>query len=260
MTRRWYGSVPDRPDLRDFLFRVIRPRLVPLPPNVDLRALTSPVRDQGELGSCSGFSLAVGLREFLEKKAGEPLVQMSPLFVYYEERALEHSIKQDSGAQLRDGLKVLVAKGCSPEADDPYNVSTFTRKPSRQALKDAKAWRIASYHRLIGLDEMRTCLASGMGFAMGFVVYESFESDGVAQTGFVPMPEDSEQIVGGHAVFVCGYQTDPKAPGGGWLIVKNSWGDGWGDHGFFYLPYSYVTPDLVSDSWTGIVSKDLRKA
>ena len=88
---------------------------------------------------------------------------------------------------------------------------------------------------------------------LGFLVYDSFESDAVAKTGKVPMPAPGEKVLGGHAVFCVGYQTDSAVAGGGALIVKNSWGTGWGDGGYFYLPYAFVTPKNVSDAWTAVV-------
>src|SRR5512135_2153560 len=107
MARYSYGYIPDAQDDRDLMFQAARPPAVPLPPSVDLRKFCSPVRDQGQLGSCTGFAIAAGLREFLLIKIGAPLVPLAPLFVYYEERFIEHTVSQDAGAQPRDGLKVL---------------------------------------------------------------------------------------------------------------------------------------------------------
>ncbi len=253
MAKHYYGYVPDKQDDRDFMYQAVRPATAPLPPEIDLRHLCSPVRDQGQLGGCTGFAIAAGLREFLAIKLGQSLVPMSPLFVYYEERALEHTISQDAGAQPRDGLKVLAKTGCSPEADDPYDISLFTQQPSAQAMQDAQNYKIAAYHRLRTLSDALACLAGGNGIVMGFKVFESFESNAVAQTGDMPMPAEGEATVGGHAVFIAGYKTDPGTPGGGCLVVKNSWGTGWGDNGYFYMPYAYVTPDRVSDLWTAVV-------
>lgn len=253
MSKYSYGYIPDTKDDRDFLFQTVRPSLAPLPASVDLRHLCSPVRDQGQLGSCTGFAIAVGLREFWQIKLGASLVPMAPLFLYYEERALEHTVNRDSGAQPRDGMKVLANTGCSPEKDDPYQVTAFKKKPIPLALKDAANFKIAAYHRLTTLNDIQTCLAGGSGVVLGFVVYESFESQAVAQTGRMPMPASGEATIGGHAVFACGYQTDPGTAGGGYLIVKNSWGTTWGDQGYFYMPFAYVTPKLVTDVWTALV-------
>jgi len=248
-----YGYIPDVQDANDFTFTAVRPMAAPLPPMVDLRHLCSPVRDQGNLGSCTGFAIAVGMREFLLNKLGAPFVPLSPLFLYYEERLREHSVSQDAGAQPRDGFKVLAKLGCAPEQDDVYNPSLFTAAPSRTALKDATYYMIAAYHRVRGLPDIRACLAGGNGVVLGFTVYDSFESDDVAKTGVVPIPALGEKVLGGHAVFCVGYRTDSAVAGGGALIVKNSWGTGWGDGGYFYLPYAFVTPSNVSDAWTAVV-------
>ncbi len=253
MATHSYGYIPDVQDANDFSFAAVRPMAAPLPPMVDLRHMCSPVRDQGNLGSCTGFAIAVGMREFLLNKLGVPFVQLSPLFVYYEERLREHTVSQDAGAQPRDGFKVLAKMGCAPEADDAYDPKKFTVAPSKKALADALKYKIAAYHRLQGVPDIQACLAGGNGVVLGFLVYDSFESDAVAKTGKVPMPAPGEKVLGGHAVFCAGYQTDSSVAGGGALIVKNSWGTGWGDGGYFYLPYAFVTAKNVSDAWTAVV-------
>jgi C1A family cysteine protease len=68
----------------------------------------------------------------------------------------------------------------------------------------------------------------------------------VAQTGIMPMPQQSEKLMGGHAVLCVGYDDAKKV-----FIIRNSWGDQWGDKGYFYMPYSYATnTDLATDFWT----------
>ncbi|HVN85018.1 MAG TPA: C1 family peptidase, partial [Candidatus Binatia bacterium] len=63
----------------------------------------------------------------------------------------------------------------------------------------------------------------------------------------------TDVLIGGHAVLAVGYddsipcaqQTSPGA-----LIIRNSWGETWGDHGYAYLPYDYVRRELALDFWT----------
>lgn len=240
-----YGWVPDLPDHRDLLYSQVRPVPPTLPAMVDLRQLCSPVEDQGQLGSCTGNALA-GALEFLEHKGREPYTDLSRLFIYYNERALEHTVGSDSGAQIRDGIKTLAKQGVCGEKKWPYVISRFAVRPSASCYKAALQHRIMSYHRIATLAEMRTCLAEGYPFVFGFTVYESFESQQIARTGVVEMPTASERVVGGHAVLGVGYDDELRR-----FIVRNSWGKKWGQHGYFTIPYNYLADrNLADDFWT----------
>lgn len=239
-----HGWRPDRIDSRDLLYRKIAPpRTTALPDFVDLRGKCSPVESQGELGSCTAHALA-GAVEFLEIQAGLPITPVSRLFIYYNERSIEGDINEDNGAQLRDGIKSLVSAGVCPETDWPYDISKFTNTPSTQAYEDAKAHVITSYHRLLSLDDMLGCLAEGFPFIFGMTVFQSFESDMVAQDGVVPMPLHREKQLGGHAVLAVGFNKVAQR-----FIVKNSWGKSWGQGGFFTIPFEYLE-SYADDFWT----------
>jgi C1A family cysteine protease len=277
MPKHYYGWKPDKPDDRDLLYRA--PVKVVLPSEIDLREYCSPVRDQGNLGSCTAFAMGTGLREFIEMKTTPPTPPpqsclskiltkcligrklfpmllssfelLSPLFLYYEERILEGTVDWDSGAMIRDGMKVLAKTGICPETDWPYNIRYFTQKPPQIAYDHAPDYKIFVYTRILNLTDIKTALATGNGVVFGFLVFESFETEEVANTGIMPMPEPGEQVLGGHAIFVCGYKDDPEWAGGGYLIIKNSWSANWGDNGYFYMPYAFASnPVWVNDIWT----------
>lgn len=112
----WYGWVPDRPDYRDKLYTAIAAPPKKLPKKVDLRRGCSRVEDQGQLGSCTANAL-VGNLEFLKKKAGHRVTNLSRLFVYYNERAMEGTINDDAGAMIRDGVKTLVSLACAAKGN-----------------------------------------------------------------------------------------------------------------------------------------------
>src|SRR5262249_29816320 len=148
----------------------------------------------------------------------------SRLFIYYNERVIEHHVSTDSGAQLRDGMKTLAKQGVCPEKDWAYDTAKFADKPPQNCFVEATDHRATQYQRLVQtLTQMKGCLASGFPFVFGFTVYTSFESPEVAKSGIVPMPSTGESVEGGHAVMAVGYDERQRV-----FIVRNSWGDTWG--------------------------------
>jgi C1A family cysteine protease len=126
-------------------------------------------------------------------------------------------------------------------------IANFMEKPPVACYSDATKYKAVLYQRVFqSINQMKGCLATGYPFVFGFTVYESFESQQVAQTGTVSMPAPNEQVLGGHAVLAVGYDDAQQR-----FIVRNSWGDGWGIKGYFTMPYSYLTdPHLSKDFWT----------
>jgi C1A family cysteine protease len=184
----------------------------------------------------------------------------SRLFIYFNERAMEGHTGTDSGAQIRDGMASIAKQGVCTETEWPYdatpadpNTGQFPQgakdgeQPTPQCYTDALNNRATSYLRVAqDLDQMRGCLAAGYPFVLGFTVYQSFESADVAQTGEAQLPQPGEQVVGGHAVLVIGYDDSQQR-----FLVRNSWGTSWGKDGYFTIPYAYLTnPQLASDIWT----------
>jgi C1A family cysteine protease len=148
--------------------------------------------------------------EIKEKKNGQSTP--SRLFIYYNERVIEGTVKSDSGAQLRDGVKTVVRQGICPESVWPYNISKFAVKPPTLAYKDGAKDKATHYLRLTQVaNQLKGCLASGYPFVFGFTVYQSFEGPDVAKTGIVPMPSPSETVLGGHAVCAVGYDDASNA-------------------------------------------------
>ncbi|KAA2252693.1 C1 family peptidase [Solihabitans fulvus] len=253
-----YGWVRDLPDARDHLYSAPRIALVSLPPSVDLRSGQAAVYDQGQIGSCTANAIGAAVEYDLMKQSQD--FMPSRLFIYYNERAMEGNIASDSGAQIRDGVKSVAQLGVCPETEWPYDATpaqpdgTFPPsskakdKPTQQCYADALKAKVTSYQRVAQtLDECRGCLAAGYPFVFGFTVYSSFESAEVAKTGVVPMPNaQTEQVLGGHAVLAVGYDDATQR-----FTVRNSWGTGWGQAGYFTMPYAYLTEaSLSSDFWT----------
>jgi C1A family cysteine protease len=244
-TQQRFGWRPDSPDMRDFLLAVEPAKA--LPRKVSLRTKMPSVYDQGQLGSCTANSIGAIL-EFNELKQDESdAATPSRLFIYYNERAMEGTISQDSGAEIRDGIKSVAQVGAPPETSWPYVITKFAKKPTATAYKQALKHEAIRYARVpqteIGLQ---TVLAAGYPVSFGFTVYESFESD-VGPDGIVPMPQPDESVLGGHAVVAIGYK---QIRGQLYFECRNSWGPDWADNGYFWLPAAYVmSHSLARDFW-----------
>jgi C1A family cysteine protease len=238
MAKYRYTLKFDQKDERDFAFADLALSKRHDVGKVDLRPYMPPVFDQGELGSCTANALC-GLRQYYAMKHGDQ-TELSRLYLYWHERELEGTVYEDSGARLRDGMKVLKKLGVCPEKDFPYVIERFTEKPSEQAEADAGQYKIKRYHRVRSLHELETALQHEIPVALGIAVFESIESEEVARTGEIPVPQFGEQLLGGHAILAVGYD-------GKHVIIRNSWGKNWGDAGYGYLPYDYFAAGLVVD-------------
>jgi C1A family cysteine protease len=250
-----YRWLPDPPDSRDHIYQLNT--ALTLAPVVDLRQYCSPVEDQGNIGSCTGNAIA-GQIELLDRKAGKNL-DVSRLFIYYEERVLEGSVRYDAGAYIRDGIKVCYTKGAPLESLWPYATNKFATKPPTAAYTDALKRKVTGYQKCANFAAVKNALAAGNPVTIGFSVYESFEyawgdiPHGQPGSGMMPFPNTAtEQLLGGHAVCIVGYDDAMPVAGraNGRFIVRNSWGTSWGDNGYFYMPYDVIkTASMSSDFW-----------
>jgi len=247
MISRKYGWKPELPDFRDFKFKntFSVSNLDNLPKSINLQEYCSKVENQGSLGSCTANAI-VGNLEFLSIKNNLNFEDLSRLFIYYNERLLEGTINEDSGAYIRDGIKSLVKFGVCNESVWPYSISKFKDKPTDEIYNTAKNNVISSYYRLNSLEEKLKCLADGYPFIFGFTVYNYFESAEMSTTGILKMPTNDERPLGGHAVLAIGYDMNTKM-----ILVRNSWGNAWGLNGYFWMPFDYINNyNLSDDFWT----------
>lgn len=229
--------MPDKRDLR-FYPLVIEAKL---PVKVDLAPKCSPVEDQGQIGSCTAQSVA-GLLEFNQKKK----MEHSRFFIYWNERVMEGTTDEDAGATLRSGMKVIHQLGSCDEKLWEHKEDNLFTAPPKKCFTAAKKNKIKQYTRVGGhINSMKTILASGVPFVFGFAVYSSFMTAKVAKSGVMPMPKSHDSMLGGHAVMAVGYDDKKKM-----VKIRNSWGVGWGQKGYFYMPYEFIDDsDFCDDFW-----------
>jgi len=234
------GYKRDLGDIRDNTYKINMRLAKNLPSKVDLKPRMPPVYDQDNLSSCTAHSTAAQCH-YIDKT--DPFMP-SRLFIYYNTRVLEGTVKQDSGASIRNSIKSIVRWGFCPETDWEYNIAKFANKPPTKAYKDAANEKVIQYYRVDQNERaLKAALASNLPINFGFSIYSSF--DNVGPDGIVTIPDKSEQLLGGHATLIISYNDETRYYG-----VRNSWGVEFGQQGYFYLPYDYVhNPRLAADFW-----------
>jgi C1A family cysteine protease len=242
-----YGWKPSVKELEDVKYAIAKP--VPLPSEIDMRPDFDPVYNQILSSSCTG-QMYVAAYRYSMKQAGLPDFMPSRLFIYYNERLLEGTTDSDCGAEIKDAFKAGNKLGICREETWGFSdkKNHIIQKPSDAAYKEAENNKIHNYATLNNtiLDELRHCMAHKFPIGFGFTVYSSFESDEVAKSGILEMPDLSkESVVGQHAVVACGYNDRLQL-----AYVRNSWGADWGESGYFTMPYEYIChPLLANDFW-----------
>ena len=238
------GCIKDKFDDRDYLMRAYLP-VIKLPKKIDYTPKLSPVRDQGDEGTCVSFACATGMKEYQELLDYEKLVELSPRFVYSESKKLD-GMPGEEGTTIRAAMQALESKGVCQEKFWPYSPHQKT-KAQEGAISNAKKFCIMTYARILNLNELRLSLATKGPCVIGVEVFEGMMK---TKTGLVPMPKKNETVLGGHAICTAGYDDKKKV-----IKFKNSWSAQWGQNGYGFLPYAYIERYMM-DAWSSVDIED----
>jgi C1A family cysteine protease len=236
---RKYKLVPDLVDWRDRYYDYASSDIKE---SVDMRSMASGVQSQRDLGSCTAQAIVAAYELLLKREQPRDFVELSPLFVYYNARIEEGTINEDAGAYLRSALKAVDHFGICAESVWPYDVNKFDVQPPVAAYEDAKKHRIKKYKRLSGLDNILDSLSSHHPVVTGIMVYSGFENI-TGENPVLPMPSDTDQELGAHAILLVGYDLPRKQ-----VLAQNSFGSTWGQGGYFWIPFEYIQQELT-DAW-----------
>lgn len=201
--------------------------------NVDLREFFTKVKDQGQIGACSVFSI-VSIYEYLLKRNSQEEYDLSESFVYYNVRHANGTELEDTGSSFQDVIMSMGEQGICKESLHPYTLS-LCDEPSVEAYTDGKKRRITKALNVnVNEKDIKSAIQEGYPVAISLKVFNSFYST----SGFVERPTEEEvesADFGYHAMVVVGFTDETKH-----FVVRNSWGELFGDNGYCYIPYSYI--------------------
>ena len=249
--KKKYGWIRDIPDKRDIKGQF--PPWSSLPPKtqVDLRNTGNlpEIYDQGKCGSCTANAIAAVFDYELKKRKAKNYIEPSRHFIYFNQRIIESNVDLDTGASIRDGLKVLMHIGTCAEKDCPYDPQRFFIYPTSSAYLNAQQYNGIKYRKVSQDDSIFAALILGYPIICGLSIYESFEDpNGVIKTGVMTLPRDDENLLGGHVMVICGYS---KVGSEIRFLLRNSMGKKWGEDGYCWVSSKYIMdPYLCNDLWT----------
>jgi len=216
------------PDIKDF------------PNSIDLRRHMSPeIEHQGIVGSCVANAITSSI-EYISNRSTGKFFPMSRMFLYYTARSNKqpdiHAEVGDTGCNIIQALLSAKKTGICLDKTWPYDIEKVNIRPTDYAYVEAEKWNVDEFYQMnCSLDDMMSCLSEGYPFIFGLRIKDSFGKSG----GIISEPEKGELRSDNHvnhAMLCVGYDNSKKV-----FIVRNSWGKNWGDNGYCYIPFSYMT-------------------
>lgn len=226
-----FGWHKDTFDKRDYLHKR---KVAVLPDRVSLVQFLTPVRDQGNVGSCVGFGVGINLNS-VKVNLGIFDEWCSPTFIYNGARYIEGTLPIDNGCYPRDALDWTVKSGILLEHFWPYDPTMVDRHaPSSERIKQATRYKGFQYFRCVdGIDGICDALATGFFVSIGTPWFnEWMQTD---PCGRLSVPTENSFQVGGHETCLFGYDRTQ-----GVFYGVNSWGETWGDKGLYIMPFEAI--------------------
>jgi hypothetical protein len=225
-----------------------------LPAEVNLISRLPLPQQQGKRDTCLAFAVVA-----LYQHATGDLSDLSEQFVYWASKERD-GMPNIRGTRPDVALEVLRDMGVCTEAIWPYESRNIAGNegqgpPPDGAAEQARLRRILAFSCLANRNyrQIKAALADGTLVLVGLPTYEHWNNSWQARVlGRVRQPLPGEAERGGHAMVVVGYRDDPAVPGGGYFIVRNSWGISWGVQnldgpGHCHIPYRLMAEyNLVS--------------
>jgi C1A family cysteine protease len=159
--------------------------------------------------------------------------------------------KEPMGSYIKDNMEKMKNSGIVLETDVPSYENgkppseTFMRK--RDDITEAEIENGKTYMTLkyltwdnTNLDWYKQAILQGSG-----CIVCSWGNNYLWENAKILLPDNKNQMNWLHGIFLIGWDDAEKV-----FKFINSWGIDWGDSGYGYLPYSYITQGYVSNPMT----------
>jgi C1A family cysteine protease len=227
-------------DSRDFVYKQENETIREI---VDISEFDSPVEDQENLGSCVAHAVTSAYENLIKQKYPEQYTELSKLYHYYHTRYIENTVTGDMGViELRNAIKALHKYCICAEYCWPYNKYNYQLQPSPLAYSDAVQRTIVGYASLKSNQEILSALNDNSPVVVGFEVFSGFDKID-SSNPIVSMPGAMDYSLGGHSVCLVGYSIPENK-----FLAKNSFGQDWGNKGYFWIPFDYASTYFF-DNW-----------
>ena len=222
-----------------------------LPASVDLRQAWWTIGDQGNTGSCVGWATAEGVARYHMVTANRlaKADQLSPRYVWMSSKETDQNTQrpetfiEEAGTSLKAAVDICRKYGVATMAQLPFNIATLMYAGLENAFyADVAQRKISAYFNLLkDVNQWKSWLASHGPILAGLSVDQTWDNATATHgnlDAFFP-----NTVRGGHAVAVVGYTATGR------LIIRNSWGTSWGDHGFGYALPAYIAGAFFGESY-----------
>ena len=217
----------------------------------NLKDCFGPIKDQGQRKTCVAFA-GCAVLECLNHLREAKHIDHSEQFLYWNAKRNDGSPDQE-GTYLEVVMPLMVMDGVCLESVWPYNPNPIPNDESQgpppdNARSDARNHRAQSQQRLDhrSSEKIRQVMDDGRPVAISVPVYNNWHNNpNTRTTGIISMPLPNSILVGGHAMCAVGYDYDDEFSGGGYFILRNSWGTGWAplspiQPGYGVIPFAYI--------------------
>jgi C1A family cysteine protease len=222
-----------------------------LSPSVNLRADWWNIGNQGSTGSCVGWASTDGVLRYHMVKSNripKPGLLSSRCTWMASKETDEftnrpQSFVEEAGTSLKAAMIFLNKYGAVPESLLPFKLGTTMYAGNENAFyANAASRRITAYYNLgKNLTQWRTWLATQGPFMAGLKVDKTWDNATSTKGNLDTFQPNTAR--GGHAICVVGYTADKR------FIIRNSWGEKWGDEGFAYASEAYINAGFFNESY-----------